>query len=92
LPADILQIDPGQWCYNSEFNSALKHIKALKVVKDTAERGAAPIQKFNADLTRNKEQKQFLLQVVAEHRKLFPDSKKSTVVAETEMLDISILQ
>ena len=56
-------------------------VKALKVVNDTAERGVALIQEFNADLTRNEEQKQYLLQVVAGHRELSPDSKKSTVVA-----------
>ena len=32
-------------------------------------------------LTKNEEQKQFLLQVVKEHRKLYPDSKKSMVIA-----------
>ena len=65
LPVDYLQIGPGQWCYNSEFKPALKYVKALKVVKDTAEIYVSPIQEFNAYLTRKEEQKQFLLQMVA---------------------------
>ena len=81
LRIDFLQVDPHQWCYNSEYKTALKYVQASKVVNDTAERGVALIQEFNADLTRKDDQKQFLLQVVAEHRRLFPDSKKSIAVA-----------
>ena len=65
LPVDYLQIGPGQWCYNSEFKTVLKYVKALKVVNNTAEIDVALIQEFNADLTRNEEQKQFLLQMIA---------------------------
>jgi hypothetical protein len=61
LPVDFLQIDPGKWCYNSEFKTELKYVKGLKVVNDTAERVVALIQEFNADLTRNEEQKQLLI-------------------------------
>ena len=65
LPVDFLQIDPSQWCYNSEFKTELKYVKGLKVGNDTAERVVALIQEFNADLTRNEEQKQLLIQMVA---------------------------
>lgn len=82
LPQGFLLKDPSLWPDDDEYMTASKIVKALKVVNDTAERGVALIQEFNADLTRSEEQKQFLLQVVTEHRKLFPDSKKSTVVAE----------
>ena len=48
------------------------------MVNDAAERGVKLIQDFIAILAKNEEQKQFLLQ---DHRKLYPVSKKSTVIA-----------
>ena len=44
------------------------------------ELGVALIQEYNQILTKDEGQKQALLQVVSEHRKQFPDVKKSTVV------------
>ena len=56
-------------------------VTALKVVNDTAERGVKLIQDYNLILTKDEEQKQFLLQVVQEHRRLYPDASKKTIVA-----------
>ncbi|KAG0725682.1 hypothetical protein GWK47_038130 [Chionoecetes opilio] len=47
------------------------------VVNDHAERGVALIQEFNGSLTKDEEQLQFLLQVVADHRKAFPDPREA---------------
>jgi len=52
----------------------------LKVVNDHAERGVALVQRYNKILTKTKEQFQFLLQVVSQHQKKFPDSRKSPIV------------
>ena len=38
------------------------------------------MQEYNRLLTKSEEQKQFTLQVVKEHRKRFPDPKKSTLL------------
>jgi hypothetical protein len=54
---------------------------ALSVVNDTAERGVKLIQDFSAILTNDEEQKQFLLQAVQEHRTLFPDASKGTIIS-----------
>ena len=56
---------------------ALKIVENLRVVNDTAERGVKLIQDFNILLTKNEEQKQFVLQAVDECRRLYPDVKKS---------------
>jgi hypothetical protein len=42
------------------------------------------MQTFNPVLTKNEEQKQFLLQVMEEHQKKYPNAKKSTVTSATE--------
>jgi len=53
-------------------------VTGLKVVNDTAERGVKLIQDFNSCLTKDEEQRQYLLQVVSECRHIFPDSSKAT--------------
>ena len=54
-------------------------LKNFKVVNDSAECGVALIKKFNRILTNDEEQKQYLLQIVADHRKQFPNACKKTL-------------
>jgi len=49
---------------------------ALNVVNDYAERGVAFVQRYNKLLTKSEEQFQFLLQVVRDNKKNFPNSLK----------------
>jgi len=59
----------------------------LTATNDTAERGIAIIQKYNGLLSKTEAQTQFIPQVAKEHRKLFPNALKRTVVkglAESE--------
>jgi len=51
----------------------------LRVVNDTAERAVKLMHDFNGLITTEEEQKQFLLRCVQEHRKLYPDCKKTTL-------------
>ena len=51
--------------------------QSVKVVNDLAERGVALVQEFNASLTKNEEQKQYLLQVIEDHRRKFPQPTKA---------------
>lgn len=48
-------------------------------MNDAAEWGMKLIQEFNDILTKNEEEKQFILQIVADYRKQYPDVKKSTL-------------
>ena len=45
-------------------------------MNDNAERGVALVQSYNRLLTKDEEQLQFLLQVVSEHRRVYPDTLK----------------
>src|SRR5688572_21838381 len=78
LPDSFLDTDPDTWMTNLSYLHAEEVVRDLHVVNDTAERGVALMQEYNALLTKDEEQTQFALQVVQEHRKLYPDCRKST--------------
>ena len=79
MPTSFLQVDPSTWATHVDFVTSLEIVQEMKVVNDYAERGVALVQEFSGLLTRNEDQLQFLLQVVAEHRRAFPNSRKQTV-------------
>ena len=80
LRRDFLNEEPNTWANNATYIAAEEIAKSLTVTNDTAERGVALIQEYNGLLSKTEEQTQFILQVVREHRLLFPDARKSTVV------------
>ena len=83
LPDEFLAKDPSLWGEDESFTVASKIVKSLAVVNDRAERGVALIQNFNKKLTRGEDQLQFLLQVVADHRRLFPNCTKRNIMDRT---------
>ena len=54
--------------------------RSIKVVNDLAERGVALIEEFNCSITRDEEQKQFLLQVVENHQSKFSAPTKAAAI------------
>jgi len=56
----------------------------IPVVNDPAERAIALKQQYNMSLTKNKEQGQFLLQIVYHHRKTYPSCSKATLMKMAE--------
>jgi len=74
----FLTIDPSEWNDDETYNQSLSVVKGLAVTNDRAERGVALIQDFCRKLTYDEEQLQYLLQVVSDHRRQFPDCRKST--------------
>lgn len=82
LPDTFLHTDPEEWEINQDYQTAKSRILHLAVVNDRAERGVALIQDLNGRITRNEDQLQFLVQVVADHRKRFPDASKKTMVEQ----------
>lgn len=66
-----------------DFKSRKDIVKALKVVSDHSKSGAALVQKFSGLLTKREEQLQYLVQVVADHRKMFPDQKEKSTLKAT---------
>lgn len=59
------------WPVSASYKNAEAAAKNLACVNDCAERGVALIETFNETLTRDEEQKQYLLQVVERHRRDF---------------------
>jgi len=79
LPHDFLDVDPDVWHDRDDYKHARETLQSLSVVNDQAERGVALIQEYSGLLTKNETQLQFLLQVVEEHRRFYPDSRKQTL-------------
>ena len=84
LGLDTTFLDHGverwQWLDLPYLLAAKRSVQAMKVVNDSAERGISLSTTFNSTVTKQKEQKQFLFQVVESYRKRFPNSKKSTIL------------
>lgn len=79
LSYDFLKKAPELWDADETFENCRTVFKQLKVVNDIAERGVALIEKYNDSLTKNEEQKQYLLQIVASHRQKYPNANKKTL-------------
>lgn len=78
----MLSRDPALWVEDETFREAQALLKGLAVVNDRAERGVALVQDFNKKITKDEDQLQFLLQVVNEHRRQFPDCTKRTLTSK----------
>lgn len=61
-----------------DYQKGLKIVSNLLVVNDVAERNIKLIEDYNSILTKDEDQKQYLLQVVNEYRNNYSDSKKTT--------------
>src|SRR5271170_346220 len=80
LSTDFVVNDASTWLQNPSFQNARKVVSSLTVINDCAERGIELASSFNSSLTKSEQEKQCLLQVVGQHRKEFPDTKKLTVL------------
>lgn len=76
----FLDQDPETWDSRTDYVANKDVVQHLRVVNDHAERGVALIEEYNCILTKNEEQKQFLLQVVQDHRKQFANSSKGCLM------------
>ncbi|XP_043216604.1 uncharacterized protein LOC122378950 [Amphibalanus amphitrite] len=81
LETGFFKQDPAHWEEDSSYQAAARVVRELQVVNDFAERGVALMQAYNLALTKDEDQRQFLLQVVEDHRKRYPDACKSTATA-----------
>lgn len=79
ISTDFLSHNPDTWLENQDYSKCKSIICKLKVINDTAERGVKLMQDYNNSVTIDEEQKQYLLQVVAECRHLYPDESKATL-------------
>lgn len=63
INSDFLKIDSAKWDDNFDYKRGQDIIKSIKVVNDTAERHVKLMKEYNKTITKNEDQKQFLLQV-----------------------------
>ena len=85
LVFDCLKIDMSflskcpPWNGHPDFERLAAFVRNLRVTNDAAERGVRLVTDYIGCLTRSDENRQHLLQVVENHRKVFPDSRKSVL-------------
>lgn len=79
LPYDFLDVDVLMWPDKESYRENLEFFKKFKVVNDVAERGVALVEEYNRCLTKDEEQFLYLLQVVKEHRRKYPNCDKKTL-------------
>lgn len=74
---NFLKLHPREWQQNQKYKDAFEIIKSVKVVNDLAERGIALATEYNNTITKNEEERQYLLKVIADHRKMIKNTNKS---------------
>ena len=87
IATTFLQEDPALWSSLESFQVAKKTVNALTVVNDHAERGVALVQDYSGLLTQDEQQLQFILQVVEEHRRRYPDPTKKALLGAGPLTD-----
>ncbi|KAG7158827.1 hypothetical protein Hamer_G031926, partial [Homarus americanus] len=76
----FLSKDPKTWKDDEVFITMRDRAINMKVVNDRAEKAIALIERYNESITQNEDQKQYLLQVVAAHRKKLPTASKAAMM------------
>ena len=74
---EFLSLPVSSWDEHNHFVQMKEQLQHFRVVNDSAERGVALMQKFNKLLTNDEEQKQYLLTVIAAHRKKYSKNVKN---------------
>ena len=75
----FLALPVETWCDTPSYNAAAALVQNLSCVNDCAERGVALMQLFNESITKDEQQKQYLLQVVERHRKNFKNCNRESL-------------
>ena len=76
----FLSKDPKEWKDNASYQELKDAAEKMKVVNDSAERSIALMQQYNSSITKNEEQKQYLLRLVERHRKQYPTCTRSVIL------------
>ncbi|KAL4147851.1 hypothetical protein QTP88_002189 [Uroleucon formosanum] len=80
----FLNEDYLMWANNSDYNTAVSILKNIAVKNDVAERGVKLIEDYNNKITKDESQKQYLLQVVSDYNKKYPDHRTETLTQVTQ--------
>lgn len=80
IDTTFLQKDPQQWDSEESYRRGLEIVKKLHVVNDTAERSVKLMEEYNSTLSHNEEEKQAILKIVADYRKMYNKTTKSALI------------
>jgi adenylate/nucleoside-diphosphate kinase len=80
IPTSFLEQHPSMWDENEDYQKGLEIVNTFRVTNDTAKRGVKLMEQYNKVLTKNEDQKQYVLQVVEDYRHKYPNSLKTTVL------------
>ncbi|XP_039431258.1 uncharacterized protein LOC120414217 isoform X2 [Culex pipiens pallens] len=69
IEASFLEYPAATWPQNEQYREGEKRVKLLKIVNDLAERGVKLCEEYCKILTKNDEEREFILQVVEKNRK-----------------------
>ena len=81
--ASWLKLPVKCWNTDANFKEMLHFATHLKVVNDLAERGVQFMANYSDIITKDVDQKQYLLQSVEDHRRRFTDCKKKTLLTSS---------
>ena len=82
---DFLNLNVEEWSKNYDYLKGLEIFSNLRVVNDAAERGVHLFTDFANVLTKDEEQKQYLLQLVSSYKQEFPNANKETVTKKMKL-------
>nr|CCQ71357.1 hypothetical protein CcPL6.029 [Cotesia congregata] len=77
IDKNFLKLDVETWADNNDYLEGLRIVKNLQVVNDVAERAIKLTQEYINILTTREDQKQYLIQVVSEYKKKYPNATKA---------------
>ena len=80
LSEKFLEFNPSDWGLQEAYMKNKMNVQSVKVFNNLAERAVALIQEFNSSLISSEDQKQYLLQVVKDHRSKFSAPTKSAAI------------
>lgn len=78
INTDFLQVDVDKWENHISYLQGLELSQSLQVVNDVAERFVHLVEEYSKKITHDEEQSKYVLEIVTEHRKRFPNAYKST--------------
>ena len=82
LKTDFLELPIDQWHIDASFRESPAIVQALSVVNNYDDRGVSLVEEYSGRITKDEEQLQFLFQLVADHKKNFPNALKQTLMDE----------
>lgn len=84
ISTDFMQYEPALWAQREDYIRGSEVVGKIMVVNDVSERKVKLMEEFNALLTKDEDQKQFLLITVDRYRKNFPSHNKSSLISNTD--------